>query len=91
MKTRQSDTHRTILQAPLCGAQTRQLAYEFVDRSDAAGRLKPVEGVDGDLVAIYADILGLTEEHLATVKRNEMVVVTSYGREIIINPRRVSR
>lgn len=87
---KQSDTHRTILSAPLCSAQTRQLAYEFVARNDAAGRLRPVEGVSGDLAAIYADILGLTENHLAAVKRNEMVIVTSYGREVIVRPQRIS-
>lgn len=87
LKPKQSDTHRTILQAPLCSEETRQLAYEFVVRN--GDRLKPVEGVEGDRVAIYADILGLTQNHLDAVKQTEMVIVTNYGREVIVNPRRV--
>lgn len=65
MAIRDGERHKAYLGPPLCSAQTRQLAYDFIARNHAARRLRPVEGVQGDLVETYASILGLDQEHVA--------------------------
>lgn len=81
MEIRQSDTHRTILGAPLCGPELRQLAFDFIKRNEAAGRLRPIDEWEGDLVTGYADILGLQEEWEADLGREARKVVAQRRRD----------
>lgn len=87
MSIKHQDRHHTNLGPPLCGTDQLEHAYDFLVRNHAAGRLRPVEGISGDLVGIYASILGLDKQH--AMAKGQMVIKQKDGTEILLRPTRI--
>lgn len=59
MNQRESDLHQTRLERPYATPEDQAKAYAYLQRRHAAGMLAPIADWPGDLVAGYADILGV--------------------------------
>lgn len=58
-RTRDFNGMRTAFERPYSTEEQRELAYAYLQRRHAEGRLDPIHDWTGDLVDGYAGILGI--------------------------------
>lgn len=86
MAIRDGERHKAYLGPPLCSTEQRQLAYDFIVRNHAAGRLPHMPDFQ-DPIAGYVSVFGLDEEH--AIADSAVVIRQADGREILVRPKRI--